>query len=139
MSEVPSDGLGYGILVANNLIEDKKISEIRFNYLGQFGSEFHNDLFSFCADYHGKDSDDQNHLTAKLEFNLWVVDGVLQINIIYHGKAYTTTTIDFIKSEYLKNLKYILDHIKEDDSVYLTPSDFDSAELNQEELDALFE
>ncbi|MBL6448227.1 amino acid adenylation domain-containing protein [Fulvivirga sp. 29W222] len=139
MRSVPTYGMGYGIAkYMNGLIEEKSGAEIRFNYLGQFDGEMNNDLFSLSSEFHGRETAPENEMTAKLEINLMVMNGELTIDIIYNEKAHTETTMGWFKDSYLKNIERVLEHIEKQSDVHFSPSDFDSAELSEEDLDILF-
>ena len=139
MRVVPTYGMGYGITEhMNGSTGEQSKSEIRFNYLGQFDSEMNNDLFSLSNEDQGRETDAENSLTTGLEINIMVVNSELRIAISYNGKAHLKATICWFRDTYLKNLESLLEHISEQSDVYFTPSDFDSAELSEEDLDVLF-
>jgi amino acid adenylation domain-containing protein/non-ribosomal peptide synthase protein (TIGR01720 family) len=139
--QVPAFGLGYGIgkyLGHQPENAEEKLVEIRLNYLGQFDGELNNELFSYCDRSTGRDIDQDNKMTAKLELNLMIVSGELNLEVNYNKKAHRESTISWFTYNFLNQLQSILDHIKEEDEVHFTPSDF-GAIASQEELDALFQ
>ena len=141
ITKIPNSGLGYGICkyVEKSLKGDvNKRSEIRFNYMGQFDGELNNSLFSFCDAPHGRESDGNNLMTTKLEINSMVINNRLIVEINYNNKFHKEETINWLMEVFLENLNKILSHIKIQDTIYFTPSDFESVELDQEELDSLF-
>ncbi|WP_394751319.1 amino acid adenylation domain-containing protein [Spongiimicrobium salis] len=138
IKSVPHHGLGYGI---HQLLHDKNQinrAAIRFNFLGEFGKELNNELFSFSQLETGMESDDRNHMTAELEFNGMILDGQLQMEIIYNTKAHDHETIDWIMTTFFDNLEIVLNHLRTRKDISYTPSDFEGAEIDQEELDTLF-
>lgn len=140
MKQVPNHGIGYGIMKysgdQSGVTPD--LTELRFNYLGQFDTELNNDLFSFTDIFTGNDSADINNMTCKIECNLMIVSGVLKMEISYNKKAHKASTIRWFREAFLEQLAVIIDHIRSEDEIYYTPSDFDSIQINQDELDALF-
>ncbi|TRX53357.1 amino acid adenylation domain-containing protein [Fulvivirga sp. M361] len=136
---VPNNGIGYGILKSLGELSPTNLSEVRLNYIGQFDYDLENELFSYADQDHGIETDPRNRMSAKLEFNAMVVRGCLQIEIIYNGKAYLPQTIKQLGNTLKDNLLELLDHIRTERNVHFTPSDFDGADLDQEELEALFE
>jgi amino acid adenylation domain-containing protein/non-ribosomal peptide synthase protein (TIGR01720 family) len=139
--KVPFNGLSYGLL--NHMdpyapTQTKQV-EVRFNYLGQFDSEVDTPLFSYSHQSTGPDVSPNNHLTAKLEINAMILKGTLKIDINHNKKAYNPETIETFANDYIKNLKEILNHIKNEDNVHFTPSDFDTVDLSEDDLAALFE
>ncbi|MCF2220315.1 amino acid adenylation domain-containing protein [Chryseobacterium sp. PS-8] len=141
LSKIPDLGIGYGINKYMNLsLNDKKelIPEIRFNYLGQFGQELSNSLFSYSAIQHGMESHPDNRMTAKIEINMFVINGKFCTEIIYNTMQYKEKTMLWILDSFFKNIINIIEYIQTENNVYLTPSDFDSVELDQQELNSLF-
>ncbi|MCW3466089.1 non-ribosomal peptide synthetase [Chitinophaga nivalis] len=137
---VPHKGMGYGILRSMNHPLDERtepMTAVRFNYLGIFDSELDNDLFVYSGQAHGSEHDGHNHLTAKIELNAMIIRGILTIDIHYNTKAYHTATIDWFKQTLIQQLQEILHHIRHEDELHFTPSDFDAADLDQADLDAL--
>ncbi len=142
MRQVPGKGLGYGVLkYLRTTVEAKAatLTEVRMNYLGQFGSELDNDWLAFRQENTGEDHGPGNRMTAKLECNLMVVNGLLHLEIYYNQLAHQPSSIKAFEKMLLKYLLEILDHIRKEEGIHLSPSDFDTVEIDQEELDALFE
>lgn len=137
--KLPEQGLGYGISKYYRKPHwgKQQLSEIRFNYLGQFEKELNNDLFTYTGASTGSDVDPENAMTTKLELISMVIDGRLTMEARYNGKAHKESTIRWFMDAFFNNLGLICEHIKNEDELHFTPSDF-SVELDQEELDALF-
>jgi amino acid adenylation domain-containing protein/non-ribosomal peptide synthase protein (TIGR01720 family) len=146
--KIPNHGIGYGIL---KYMADSEEAEppkgvdvndntgVRFNYLGQFDQEVDNPLFSYCDQSSGADVSPDNHMTAAVEINAMILKGILTVDIHYNRQAHKPGTMASFAEDYLKNLREILDHIKQEDNVHFTPSDFDTVDLSEEDLAALFE
>ncbi|WEA01632.1 non-ribosomal peptide synthetase [Mucilaginibacter sp. SJ] len=140
MKGVPNMGIGYGIntFLPFKTTQASKISEIRLNYLGQFGSELNNRLVSLIHDANGTETDPENVFTAKLELNAIVIDGVFQMEIAYDSTLFKGSTISRLGESFLSNLTGILTYLKNEDDLYFTPSDFSAADLNEEDIKILF-
>lgn len=140
--KVPGKGIGYGILKymseTGESMETKR-TEIRFNYLGQFDREVENPLFSLCQQGTGPDVAPENHMTAAVEINAMVLSGVFNAEINYNKEAFDESTMKTFGENYITNLKEILEHIKNEDDVHFTSSDFDTVDLGEDDLAALFE
>jgi amino acid adenylation domain-containing protein/non-ribosomal peptide synthase protein (TIGR01720 family) len=140
--KTPSSGIGYGILKymsdAGKTMETRR-AEIRFNYLGQFDREVENPLFSYCQQSTGSDVALENHMTAAIEINAMILNDVFTVDINYNKEAFKDTTMTSFADNYLKNLEEILEHIRNEDDVHFTPSDFDTVDLGEDDLAALFE
>jgi amino acid adenylation domain-containing protein/non-ribosomal peptide synthase protein (TIGR01720 family) len=117
----------------------KKPSQIRFNYLGQFGTELNNDLFSYVPASTGLDTDPENTMTACIEINCMIIQEVLQIEISYNQKAHAASTIQWCCDTLLKNLSTLIAQIQNPQEMYFVPADFDSVQLDEGDLKVLFE
>lgn len=136
---VPNHGLGHGLhQLLGNAVKLERVP-IRFNYLGEFEDELNNDLFSYVNIDIGSESDTSNHMTAELEFNTMILNDSLHMEIIYNHLAHTHGTMDWLLNTFFDNLKQVLNHVKMEVDIHYTPSDFVTTEINQEELDSLFE
>lgn len=138
MRSVPDHGLSYGVLKHMLNTHKPERREIRFNYLGQFDGALDNDLFSLSNMNHGPESSEQNYLTAKMEMNLLVVNNELKVELTYNKLAHSISTINNFMSNYMSHLTQLLNDIRGEGDIHFTPSDFDSAELSEEDLDVLF-
>lgn len=141
LKEVPNMGLGFGVLQSTKIDLNRKggmLSEIRLNYMGQFDQEFHNEIIKFIRKPTGTDNDPSNNITTKLELNIFILSGKLNVEIKYNSKAHKKSTIEDFVSYFFLFLKNLLDDLKKNVSVDLVPSDFKFVDLNQEELNILF-
>jgi non-ribosomal peptide synthase protein (TIGR01720 family) len=140
--KVPNHGIGYGILKympeSGETMKAGRV-EIRFNYLGQFDREVENPLFSYCRESSGSDVALENPMTAAVEIDAMVLNDVFSADLHYNKEAFKEETMISFGDNYLKNLEAILEHIKNEDDVHFTPSDFDTVDLGEDDLAALFE
>ncbi len=136
----PNNGIGYGVLkFIKQELRDVKHSkpQIRFNYLGQFDNEVDNDLFSYCSDYTGKEISVINKITANLEINSMIINGKLNISFGYNKKYFDKNTIAGLMDIYLNSLKSILEFLKQEKDIYFTPSDFETLDISEEDLNEI--
>ena len=133
--KVPDEGGGYGVLKYMNqsFIANSEIPEVRFNYLGQFENELNNDLFEYEQSDTGLEASSKNHPTAKTEINAMIINNELHVEIFSIEEHYPS----FLK-RLQNNLDNIIIHLKNEDEIYFTPSDFDGVELDEEDLSNLF-
>lgn len=141
IKNVPDNGIGYGIYKygtknANN--HGRTLTEIRFNYLGQFDKEFNNELFTYNPAFTGTDIDPKNNMTARLELNVMIMNGALNMDLHYNCLAHHESTITWFRDTFLNHVEHILEHVRNERNAHFTPSDFDAVNLDQQELDALF-
>ncbi len=118
--------------------EPEGMAPVRLNYLGDFGNVLENDLFAYIADARQDDVDKDNALTACIDLTIIVVHRKLRVDIQYNSLAHRAETIGLLGSRLIDNLVQILDHIRREDQLHLTPSDFDLAPLDQADLDEIF-
>ena len=140
--EVPKNGLGYGILkylTEADTEKDESMTELRFNYLGRFDKEADNHIFSYSHLKTGSETCLTNTMTAKLEINCMVVNDIFEFEILYNNKAYREETMSDFRDRYQSNLKNLISCTVDSEDVYFTPSDFETLDMDQEELDSLFE
>nr|WP_295871853.1 non-ribosomal peptide synthetase [uncultured Chitinophaga sp.] len=139
--KVPANGMGYGIMkyVHRSFTEEVPgQQEVRLNYLGQFNEEMNNDLFTYSHADHGPESDFRNQMNVKLEFNLMVIGERLHMEVCYNCLAHTAATVKGVSDAMLKYLQDVLAHVRLQDGIHFTPSDFNLTGLDQEEFNTLF-
>lgn len=138
---VPGQGLGYGIMKfmtpAGKTMKNER-AEVRFNYLGQFDREVDNPLFSLSSLPTGPDVSPVNQMTAALEIDAMVLHDRFTAAVHYNKEVFKPATMVSFSERYIKNLKEILDHIKNEDDVHFTSSDFDTVDLSEDDLANLF-
>jgi non-ribosomal peptide synthase protein (TIGR01720 family) len=140
VKKVSDNGIGYGVskyMNENMLPSEKKKSEIRFNYLGQFGEEVSNN-FSYSNEFAGSEASESNHLTTNLEVNSLIINGELNIELIFNKSLFVKIDISVIKENLEKNLEQIILYLSTDDEIHFTSSDFDTVELDETDLSNLF-
>lgn len=140
MRNVPASGIGYEIVRSIQKGDrglNERLSEVRFNYLGQFDAEINNDLFSYCADYSG-DSSINNTMTAKLEINAMVINGKLQFEIRYNKQAHLPSTIVSLGDRLLYHLENILNDASNAYEIHNPSQVFADVDLNEEDIKELF-
>ncbi|MCP5049484.1 MAG: AMP-binding protein, partial [bacterium] len=140
--KMPNKGMGYGVLKYMSDLGkgmETKRSGVRFNYLGQFDQEVDNSLFSYLQESSGSDIGLDNHMTVAIEMNAMILNDEFRVDINYNGEAFTESSMTSFADSYIENLKEILEHIKGEDNVHFTPSDFDTVDLSEDDLAALFE
>ncbi len=141
IKNIPYHGIGYLAQQASETIvaRPKEVSEVTFNYLGQFGEELNNDLFAISSSSSGRESDPKNVISTKLEINAMIISGKLQLEFLYNSRAHMAKTIENFKHSFLIHLSGLIEFLQKEDEYLLTPSDFDTVNITQEELDYLFD
>lgn len=142
LRSTPNNGIEYGILKYMKQVIKRKDNDkvpLRFNYLGQLGSEAENDLFSYANCGTGDDVCYSNDMTAYIEINCMVIKDVLGFKVSFCKKEFKEEAMKGFSHNYIKNLEYLIDHVTNQDEVFFTPSDFETVSINQEDLDMLFD
>ncbi len=136
---IPNKGIGFGILkyISKDLNEGFKGS-VRFNFLGDFNSGDKNNHFELLKDQLGHDVDKENKLSCGIEINCFVVDGKLNFLMTYSKNKFSENTMESFLKNYMGDLETIINYCCDKESVIFTPSDFDTADISQDELDKLF-
>lgn len=136
--EIPHKGFSYGILkYLREDLQTEITKGIRFNYLGDFDHIIQSDFTIVDLDC-GPDIGNKNHLTTLLDISVWIANGQLQINVTYGKTKFREETINTFLDNFLNNLNKIQHCCFQKNDREFTPSDFETAEISQDDLDGLF-
>ncbi|WP_051569308.1 non-ribosomal peptide synthetase [Alkaliphilus transvaalensis] len=141
LRSLSEDMIEFGLLkyIKNTLKEsNNSMSEVRFNYLGRFDSELENDLFQYTFADTGAETSPLNQLTTKLDINSMIVNGSMRVEITYNQNAHRRESIESFAISYVEEIRQVLEHTLGKDEVEFTPSDFDTLDIGQDDLDSLF-
>ncbi|OOM76973.1 plipastatin synthase subunit C [Clostridium puniceum] len=137
---IPNKGFNYGIFkFLNKEIKGNSDKYIRFNYLGDFDNIINEERLNKVNIEFGLNSDKENSLTTLIDISAMIVNKNLKINVIYSNARFHEDTIKSFINIYRDTLRLILDKCENKDFKEFTPSDFDAADISQEDLDALFD
>ncbi len=112
--------------------------QIRFNYLGDLGTNFENDLFCIRYEDTGLDCSRKNLMTALIDINAMVVNDRLKIEVLFSDNKFKKVTMETFLASFVNNLKQVIEHCCNRKTVEFTTSDFDTIGISQTELDSLF-
>ncbi len=142
---IPNRGIGYGLL--RYLSDDAQIvsslktlpiSEVSFNYLGQFDWGISSDgLFKLASELIGPEHSELGHRIYLIDINCIVVEGQLNVDWSYSENFHKSATIERLAQQYIEALKTLIVHCQSPDVGGYTPSDFPLAKLDQQQLDNL--
>lgn len=138
LRNVPNDGFGYGVI---KYMKEKSIefNNIRFNYLGEFGSETENDLFKVVELPTGRDVSTKNHITTDIEINCMIINGILSIKAVFNKLKYNEIDSEKFILIFKQKLEEVIKYTAKLEDVYFTPSDFETADIDQQDIDMLFQ
>jgi non-ribosomal peptide synthase protein (TIGR01720 family) len=143
---VPARGLDYGVLrymhpdeMLRTRLGRQRPADILFNYLGQWDQTLaSSDRFAFERPIMAlRDSDAMREHV--LEVNAMVFDGVLRIDITYSENLHSSTTIERLAGDIHNEVRKLIDASVDHERSVLTPSDFPSAGLDQDELNNILD
>ncbi|MFB7120705.1 amino acid adenylation domain-containing protein [Bacillus thuringiensis] len=136
---IPSNGSGYGYL---NYLKGEttslKKAQVRFNFLGDFDSSLSSEYFKWSDLSNGEDISSGNHLSAVLEIIALIIDGVLHILVIFNNRQHNVSTIVKFNEMFSHKLKEVISHCVNREELYYTPSDFETTDLSNQDLENLF-
>ncbi|MCE3199502.1 amino acid adenylation domain-containing protein [Paenibacillus sonchi] len=136
---VPGNGIGFGLLRQLGRIGDHRLRKyIRFNYLGEFTEDHSGGYLTLSGDQIQHNVSGDNHLTSVLDINCFVIGGHLQLRLTYSRNKFLDMTMERFQTHWIRNLKLVLEHCSNTERKEYTPSDFDTVDISQEELDSLF-
>lgn len=131
-------GEEYGILkyLQRQKLQDKKM--ICFNYLGDY-KEKQNNYFILRQLMFDCNTSEKNQISYLLDVNAVVLDKRCNITMKFDKNEFDCNHIEKFTHSFEKELKKILEHCVDLKERVFTPTDFDSVDLTQEELDSLFQ
>ncbi len=141
LRRIPNGGIGFGIM--KYLLKEKSLAnnekpELRFNYLGKFDNVFDSKYGELLSINTGDDICRTNSPTADLEINCMIINDVLRTQLVFDLDSYTESEANIFASIYRDQLREIIEHTYSQSEVFYTPSDFETIDIKQEDLDSLF-
>jgi len=136
LRQVPSKGLGYGML---KYLAGQKIDlapSVLFNYQGQFETEFAGGLFTLDEEEAGPLMAPSTRRLHAVEINGMSVGGRLRFSFSYNRQVYTRDAIASLAAYFSTSLSQIAAHCLNTEGS-LTPSDIDYEGLDIKALDQL--
>ncbi|WP_066495485.1 non-ribosomal peptide synthetase [Abyssisolibacter fermentans] len=145
LRRIPNKGIGYGILKYmtpkeyKEEINFKLVPEINFNYLGQIDADINNNLFEMSNISAGNAMSINSERCYTLDIGGVISKGVLNIRVNYNYHQYKKETIFQLVNMYKKNLQRIINHCTNKEDTEKTLSDFTSYDLDELEVDKIFD
>lgn len=139
LRSIPHRGFNYCILKYIKDFDLPLNTGISFNYLGQVTIEGIDGSFELARTDVPGIIDSENMRPNLIDVICIVKDSLLSINILYSANKHKRETIENIAVAFRDELSAVIAHCLSPESFDITPSDFSLANLNQEELDSLYE
>ena len=126
--------LGVSEAVRQGLREQAE-PEVSFNYLGQFDQVVGDGQWlRGIGERGGAAHSPQGRRRYLLDVNSRVVDGQLQVTVLYSRAIHRAERMAELVNQYMTQLRRIIEHCRRQQTVSYTPSDFPQAQLSQTEL-----
>ncbi len=138
---IPNAGMGYGLykyLNEESHNTHRDITEIRFNYLGQYDNLLDNKLAEYSSVSTGAEISTLNHMTANIEINCMVINRRFEIDVAYNKGLFSEERVSKFTRDFVNSLNEVIHHTINENDIYFTPSDFETLDIDQEDLDSLF-
>ncbi|MEH2305427.1 amino acid adenylation domain-containing protein [Nostoc sp.] len=147
LREIPNKGIGYGLLRYLNVdaeisaqLEEIPQAEISFNYLGQFAQVMNtSSLMQIANEPSGNSESLQGQRHCLIDINAIIINEKLQIDWTYSSNIHQHETIENIAQEFVETLQKLIAHCLSLENAGYTPTDFPLVNLNQLELDQIFQ
>lgn len=137
--EVQAKGFHFGMLKNHlNNLENQSVKHIRFNFLGDFDGINMNGLFEVSDANTGSDCAKNNEMTCLIDINALIKHGELEIRFTYSRNKFRDETMNNLLDLYKNKLLDMIEHCCNKVTREFTPSDFETVDISQEELDGLF-
>ncbi|MBP5975680.1 amino acid adenylation domain-containing protein [Brasilonema sp. CT11] len=144
---IPNKGIGYGLLRYLNVdaeisaqLEKIPQAEISFNYLGQFAQVVNtSSLMQVANEPMGNSESLQGQRHCLIDINAIIINEKLQIDWTYSSNIHQHETIENIAQEFVETLQDIIAHCLSPENAGYTPTDFPLIQLNQLEIDQIFQ
>jgi non-ribosomal peptide synthase protein (TIGR01720 family) len=138
LRRVPNGGVGYGLLRPS--LETQPRPQITFNYLGQFDQLLpQGAAVTMAQESTGSNQSPRASRIQVLDVTGAVTGRQLHITWSYSEALHRRTTIEVLASQFIAELRSLLEHCKSAEAGGYTPSDFPEASLSQEDLDGLLQ
>jgi len=139
LREIPRNGIGFGILrYLSGRLPKTDSKYVRFNFLGEFEAQRDNEVLKLIDAQYGGDCSEMNKLTSLLDINCYIIEGKLKFNLTFSKNKFSEKGIEDFAHMLMENLKELVHHCCSKTGVEFTPSDFETIEFSQDDLDQLF-
>ncbi len=145
LRRIPANGIAFGLL--KYLSKDRQLKDrlsaiptpsISFNYLGRFGQGFPENFPAALSDYSTARERSPDAIRPHiLDVSGSVINQQLKIQLTFSTNLHKAETIRHLSGLFSEEIRNIISHAAEAESVHYSPSDFQEANLSQQELQDL--
>ncbi len=141
LHQVPNNGIGYSVLKYLSKTDFCNQPQIRFNYLGDFGSsdptDNKNEMFSLCSGYRGKEISDDIVRQSLLDVTGIMVDGLVSLTIHFNKHHYKPETVQAVSVKFEEVLQRLITTLANSNEHHVTPVDLTYKGLSMSQLEEL--
>jgi len=147
LAALPNRGIGFGML--RYLNRDPDIQQtmaaipepvVGFNYLGQIDQVAGNDgIFGTANGPRGLEQGPADPRPHLLDIHSAIADDCLQLSVIYSDEVWNESTVQSFAENYIAELRRLIDDCRATSAADYSPEDFPLADLQQTQLDTLFD
>ena len=138
---IPYKGFNYGII--KYILKDDRLPEIHppvvFNYLGQLQKSELEGAFDLTDEIKADSNDPRNLLAHLVTINCKVEDAKLLVDISFSRNKYEDPTLQSLAQKFVTELAEVVQCCMRSETVGYTPSDFELAEITQDQLEGIIE
>jgi len=141
LRKIPQNGIGYGILkhISKNIncSDLPHLSEISFNYLGQYNIDSgEKSLFNIQELYKGSERANENSRPFQIDIVSSILNGQLHINMVYGTKIFNSNEMKNLSDLYVNEIQTLISETLSISGGY-TPSDFNDVDLDDQDLNSI--
>ncbi|WP_051776061.1 non-ribosomal peptide synthetase [Paenibacillus tyrfis] len=138
LRKIPKKGIGYGIVTyLNGRIMKRNEKLIRFNYLGEFDSGSGSPYFTISEMESGSEQSLDNHPTSLFDIMILKVHQNMRITVSYSSTRIHQEKLQDFMNSFMHQLRQVIAHCCNKEGSEVTPADFETISLSQDELDFL--
>lgn len=144
LRRIPDKGFGYGVLkyltpdALKNGQDFSTEARVRFNYMGQFGTDAGSTLFRVSTDETGEGVNPDAVRSVDIDISAMVLENELELSVSCSRHRYAEDSIkEFLRMMH-EEIIAVGDHCKAIKAAELTPSDLTSSDISLDELEGLF-
>jgi non-ribosomal peptide synthase protein (TIGR01720 family) len=139
LRDVPSGGIGHGVLRHLRRSLPASPAQLSFNYLGQLDAGLDGSVFAAIDSRSGCLYHPDAPRAVEFDLNCYVLDGRLQIDWSYSRGRWHAGTVEALARRYRDDLALLVDTVTQDGTDLLTPQDFPAVALDATMLEQLLE
>lgn len=139
LRSIPNKGIDYGILsyLSGRLPETGR-SLLRFNYMGEIDNHLQSPVLEMADEDTGSDICASNRLSCLADVVAIVMDRKLQVRMSYSTAKFKRESMERFMDALMRQLSEVIHLCAETGQSDFTPSDFETVNLTEDDLDVLF-